>query len=97
MPTVQSCPLDQVLLADFQWRTRSWLMVKPMGEGAPMGIRLYSGSAVVPRRNPASGKSPMGFLFNALLGFHKVYSKQLLGAAASRAWPRPQSPHPMAA
>lgn len=55
-------------------RTRSWLMTVPAG-GA---TRLYFGSAVVAR----DGR--MGFLFNALLGFHKLYSRMLLRSAGSR-------------
>jgi hypothetical protein len=39
---------------------------------------------VVPRIDPASGKSSLGLVYRALLGFHKVYSRLLLGAAAMR-------------
>jgi len=35
----------------------------------------------VPRRRGGSAKPRMGFLFNALLGFHKLYSGALLRAA----------------
>ena len=48
------------------------------------GTRLYFGSAVVPVMNAATGKSEMGFVFKALLGFHKLYSRALLSAAAAR-------------
>jgi hypothetical protein len=64
---------QQILMCDMAGRTRSWLMVEPAGEGT----RLYFGSAVVPDKN--SGK--MGWLFHAFMGFHKVYSVQLLKAA----------------
>jgi hypothetical protein len=64
---------QQILMCDMAGRTRSWLMVEPSGDGT----RLYFGSAVVPDKK--SGK--MGWVFNALLGFHKVYSVQLLKAA----------------
>jgi hypothetical protein len=69
---------DQILLCDFMGRTRSWLMVAPLENGA--GTRLYFGSAVTPR----PGGTSMGFPFNALLGFHQLYSRVLLGAAARR-------------
>ena len=61
--------------------TRSWLMVAAAGENA---TRLYFGSAVVPVVDRKSGKSTMSFTFRALIGFHKLYSRALLRAAASR-------------
>jgi hypothetical protein len=73
---------DQLLLADVGGRTRSWLMVAP-AEGAA-GTRLYFGSAVIPQRSARSGRSGLGPLFTALLGFHKLYSRLLLRAARSR-------------
>lgn len=76
---------DQVLLADFTGRTRSWLMVAPVpGAGADVRTRLYFGSAVVPRRHATSGRPSMGISFHALLGFHRLYSRLLLRAARSR-------------
>ena len=74
---------DQLLLADVAGRTRSWLMVAPAGIGST-GTRLYFGSAVVARRSTRPGRPRMGFVFHALLGFHKLYSKALLRAARSR-------------
>jgi hypothetical protein len=67
---------DQLLLCDFMGRTRSWLMVAPH----ETGTRLYFGSAVVPR----AGQASIGPGFNANLGFHKLYSRVLLHAAARR-------------
>lgn len=67
---VEARTSDQILLRDFSQRTRSWLMVQP----AAMGTCLYFGSAVVPL---TSG-------FRMLLGFHRLYSRVLLGAAARR-------------
>jgi hypothetical protein len=71
---------NQLLLCDFTQRTRSWLMVMPL----PSGTLLYFGSAVVPVHDPRTGASHLGFGFNALLGFHKLYSRVLLSAARSR-------------
>lgn len=70
----------QVLLADFTGRTRSWLAV----EAVAGGTRLWFGSAVVPLVDRRSGERRMGFAFAALLGFHRLYSRLLLGAARRR-------------
>lgn len=43
------------------------------------GTTLYFGSAVVPRK-----RGGMGWPFTALLGFHKLYSRVLLGSAVRR-------------
>ncbi len=68
----------QALLA--AGRRRSWLSVAPHG---PTGTMLFFGSAVVPRRSP-SGAQSMGFWFWLLGGFHRAYSRALLGAARNR-------------
>lgn len=70
---------NQILLCDLSGRTRSWLMIAP----TPDGTRLYFGSAVVPVPNK-SGETTLGTGFDALLGFHKLYSKHLLRAAAGK-------------
>lgn len=62
---------DQLLLRDIYCTTRSWLMTESLGTGT----RLYFGSAVVRQ----AMKRPQ---FNMLMGFHKVYARALLGAAA---------------
>ena len=74
---------NQLLMCDFHRRTRSWLMSVPVDD-APAGTRLYFGSAVVPVTHARSGRSAMGLVFRALLGFHKLYSRILLRAAISR-------------
>jgi hypothetical protein len=73
---------NQLLLCDIHGRTSSWLMTAPSEEGS--GTRLYFGSAVVPRRNAKTGQLGMGWVFRALLGFHRLYSIVLLRAAKSR-------------
>jgi hypothetical protein len=80
--TVEGRASGQLLLADLGGRTRSWLMAAP-SEGSA-GTRLYFGSAVVPRHSARFGRAEMGPLFDALLGFHKLYSRLLLRAARSR-------------
>jgi hypothetical protein len=77
---------DQLLMCDFQGRTRSWLMVAPAGGESAGNTRLYFGSAVVPARTPRAGtETPdLGWTFRLLLGFHKLYSRALLFSAKSR-------------
>ena len=82
---VEARAVDQLLMCAIDGRTRSWLMVSAAQE--PGRTRLYFGSAVVPRSstvNPSTGKPSMGFVFKALLGFHRLYSRALLSAAAAR-------------
>jgi hypothetical protein len=78
---VEARASDQLLLRDFTGRTRSWLMVEPTGDG---GTRLYFGSAVVPVVDARTGQRGLGKRFDALLGFHRLYSRILLGAARRR-------------
>ena len=72
---------NQILLRDFQGRTRSWLMTVPHINEGVRTTTLYFGSAVVPKPYPESGSSSLGFVFSALGGIHKLYSRLLLGAA----------------
>lgn len=78
---VEAREADQLLMRDFQGRTCSWLMSRP---NEADGTRLYFGSAVVPETDRHNGEKRMGFVFKALLGFHKLYSRILLRAAASK-------------
>jgi hypothetical protein len=80
---VEGRSADQLLLADFQGRTRSWLMVAPGASQDGNSTRLYFGSAVVPRVG-RSGRREMGSVFRLLLGFHQLYSRALLRAATAR-------------
>lgn len=73
---------DQLLLADFTGRTRSWLMAD--SAAAAGSTRLYFGSAVVAKKSSAHRPHKMGFAFHALLGFHRQYSRLLLRAASAR-------------
>lgn len=77
---------DQLLLSDFQGRTRSWLMVACEASG--QHTNLYFGSAVVPAIGK-SGTPSLGPVFRLLLGFHTLYSRALLSAARSRLLRRP--------
>ncbi|MEO6623733.1 MAG: hypothetical protein ABIN37_02715 [Burkholderiaceae bacterium] len=78
---VEGRAADQILLADFTGRTKSWLMCAPLQAlDGQARTSLYFGSAVVPRRSKA-GAREMGAAFHALLGFHRLYSRLLLGSA----------------
>ena len=79
--SVEARAPGQLLMCDVAGSTRSWLMAVPMpapAQGVPSGAgtRLYFGSAVV--------RSRQGGAFRALLGFHQLYSRILLRAAAAR-------------
>lgn len=80
--SVEARASDQLLMRDFTGRTRSWLMVSATDGSA--GTRLYFGSVVVPLRDPKTGGQSLGSVHGPLIGFHKVYSRLLLGAAARR-------------
>jgi len=73
---------NQVLLRDFTGRTCSWLMVAAIEDSA--GTRLYFGSVVAPVRDPKTGAMGLGPVHGRLIGFHTLYSRMLLGAAARR-------------
>lgn len=75
---------NELLLCDFLGRTRSWLMTFPVHSKDGARTQLYFGSAVVPRRNPETGRLSLGFGYQALLGFHKIYSTLLLYSATLR-------------
>ena len=75
---------NQLLMCDYQKRTRSWLMIEPIGSPNAPKTRLYFGSAVVPVKNIKTGRSSLGLGFHALLWFHKIYSVVLLFSAKSR-------------
>lgn len=79
--SVEARAPGQLLMCDYAGSTRSWLMAVPapvpaQSPAAGAATRLYFGSAVVRARQ--------GGAFRALLGFHKLYSRILLRAAAAR-------------
>jgi len=71
---VESRTENELLMCDRGSRTRSWFMVQHIDSHT----QLYFGSAVVPKKDKTPGKSSLGFIFTALLGFHKIYSVLLL-------------------
>jgi hypothetical protein len=69
---------DNEMLLD-AGRTRSWLSVVRVDSPKPE-TSLRFGSAVLPQQN----RKKFGLAFHALLGFHRLYSKLLLSAAARK-------------
>ena len=80
--TVEARAPDQLLMRDVTGRTRSWLMVARSGQSS--STRLYFGSVVVPVRDAKTGGTSLGPVHGRLLGFHKLYSRLLLRAAARK-------------
>jgi len=81
---VESRCENQLLMSDYQGRTRSWFMVLPVGSKNDRKTQLYFGSAVIPVQNEGTDRLSIGIGFGVLLGFHKIYSEILLCAARSR-------------
>jgi len=84
---VEAQQTDELLLRDFQHRTRSWLMVEKLAEpvsgelpGSP-ATRLTFGSGVMHPKGTGSGG---GKLFRLLLPIHKIYAKLLLKSTAKQ-------------
>ena len=63
---------NQLLLSDYQGRTRSWLMVAPVDIEGIRKTRLFFGSAVTQVRNTETGKSLPSFGFHYYSGFINV-------------------------
>lgn len=68
----------ELLMRDMADRTRSWFMVNHLGTKENPKTQLYFGTGISPSPKRKNRKSSIGFFFNALLPFHKVYSVLLL-------------------
>ncbi len=82
--TVEARTENEILLRDYQGATCSWLMLVASEVAGAPSTRLYFGSALIPRRQDASGKPRFSIFFYALLGLHQWYSRALLSAAHKR-------------
>ncbi len=82
--TVEGRLQDQLLLRDYQGRTRSWLMVEPITPAPGDCSRLYFGSGVVSGRDKKTGFPVMPLTFRLMLGFHRCYSRALVRSAAAK-------------
>ena len=87
--TVEARSDDQLVMCDYQGRTRSWFIVEEIENGpstgsgrAEMRTRVYFGTAIAASRG---GRIP--FAFRLLMPFHRLYSRALLlerGAGGAR-------------
>ncbi|MCO7223524.1 hypothetical protein [Pleionea sp. CnH1-48] len=82
--TIEDRADDQLLMCDFQRKTRSWFKVEPYEEDGCQKTRLYFGTAVVADRKDKQGNPSIGKEFNFFIGFHVLYSRVLLSAARNR-------------
>ncbi len=78
--TIEARERDELLMHEDSGATRSWFKV----EAAAGATTLWFGSAVVPRRKSPASEPRFSWVFHALLGFHRLYSRALLAAAARR-------------
>jgi hypothetical protein len=79
--TVEQRNSSEILMCDFRSRTRSWLKVELRQVAGETESQLFFGSAMVQRRASRPDKFPGRLAYNALIGFHKMYSRLLLRAA----------------
>ena len=74
---------NQLLMQDFQGKTRSCFIVSPI-PGNNLGTRLFFGTGIAPSADRKTGDTRLGRGFSLLLSFHRLYSRALLGAAHAR-------------
>jgi len=79
--TVEAREGDELLMHEDSGVTRSWFKAEA-GEGG--ATTLWFGSAFMPRKRSPGGERQFSWLFHALLGFHRGYSRALLRAAARK-------------
>ena len=82
--SVEAREPDQLLVCDYQGKTRSWLMCQGIIDDGKAVTRLYFGTAVVPVMDNKTGQQRLSYFFRALLPFHQRYARALLRAARSR-------------
>lgn len=82
--SVEARAPDQLLVCDYQGKTRSWLMIEPATQHGTADTRLYFGTGIVPVEDPRNGARHLSFFFRALLPFHRHYAQALLRAARAR-------------
>jgi hypothetical protein len=73
---------NQIIMCDFQKRSRSWLMVMPVGEGKySQGTRLFFGTVIMPVEKTKTGRMIARLMVRALIWFHRLYARVLLYGA----------------
>lgn len=78
---VEKRTVDQLLLCDYQGRTRSWLMTEVYRVNDKPETRLYFGSAVIANSDLESSNFLWRIGTSLLFQFHIFYSQLLLAAA----------------
>lgn len=73
--TVEARTEHQLVMRDYQGKTRSWFMVDPAHP-----TRIWFGSAIAAGRGGGDIPAP----FRLLMGFHTLYSRALLWSARRR-------------
>jgi len=81
--TVEGRKSDQLLMCDYQGRTRSWLMVESVEGDVEPATRLFFGTGVVSATDRKTGRKSMPLPFRLLLGFHRQYARALLRSAVN--------------
>lgn len=76
--TVEHRTPQELLLRDRSARTRTWWRTQPEAHG----VRLYFGSALVPKERPEGAGSIDGWRWSIPL--HRVYSRCLVSSACAR-------------
>lgn len=71
----------QLLMCDITERTRSWFKIATISGDRSIQTKLYFGSGITAVESAKTGHMSIGPVFNALTGFHKLYSRALLTAA----------------
>ena len=75
---------DQLLMCDATGRTRSWFKVAMISVETSVTTRLYFGSGITAVKRGNDGHASIGPVFDALTGFHKLYSRGLLAATTHK-------------
>lgn len=75
---------NQLLMCDATGRTRSWFKVATISGATSVATRLYFGSGITVVTRSKNGRASIGPVFNALTGFHKLYSRALLAATRDK-------------
>ncbi|MEP7006317.1 MAG: hypothetical protein ABI810_10055 [Sphingomonas bacterium] len=82
--TVEGRKRHQLLVLDYQGRTRSWLMAEPIKAGHGAATRLFFGTGIASATDRKTGRRTMPLFFRLLLGFHRRYARALLRSAVTK-------------
>jgi len=86
--TVEGRQPHQLLMCDYQGRTRSWLMVESIATSVGTNTRLFFGTGIIATTDRGTGHKTMPLAFRLLLPFHRRYAKALLRSAVHSIAPK---------